>query len=418
MNRSLQTSFLLLLGGLACGFLFPGCRRAAPAEEEEVPPAPVKAVHAEFAEFGEWTELIGATQALPGHVARITAPVEGHVVSVLKDDTDRPVAEGQAVQKDQLIVRLDDRVARAQRDKALAMLSELLELRTQADLEYQVKSLDLDRLTKLVPAGTPQTSLPLVSKIEIDKARLAQEDAQSKQRAVAAKGKTLGAELRGLEAHLEYHQLRAPIKGVLGPLQVVPGQTLAVGATVAEVTDLAEIDVMAFAPPRLATKVRFGQPARFADKSSGDDYEGKVVFIAEQAQPDTGSILVKVRFANKAKLRANQVARVLVQTQAEKKRQTIPTSALMEDQDPPLVVIADEVEIKKHPEHGDEQIGKARKLRAFLGTRDRAENRVEILRLEDPATKKDVPVTDILFIIEGGHGLHDGDPLKVQQKKE
>ena len=43
-----------------------------------------------------------------------------------------------------------------------------------------------------------------------------------------------------------------PIKGVLGPIQVVPGQTLAVGATVAEVTDLTEIDVVAFAPPRLA----------------------------------------------------------------------------------------------------------------------------------------------------------------------
>jgi HlyD family secretion protein len=418
MNRPLRAFCFLLLCGLASGLLLSGCRRAAPPEEEEAPPAPVTAVHAEFAQFGEWTELIGATQALPGHVARITAPVEGHVVSLLKDDTDRPVAEGQTVIKDQLIVRLDDRVARAQRDKAVAMLSELLEIRTQADLAYQLASLDLDRLTKLNPAGTPETSLPLVSKIEIEKARLAQQDAQSKQRAVAAKGKTLGAELRGLEVHLDYHQLRAPIKGVLGPIQVVPGQTLAVGATVAEVTDLTEIDVVAFAPPRLANKVRLGQPARFADKSSGDDFEGKVVFIADQAQPDTGSVLVKVRFANKAKLRANQVTRVLVQTQAEAKRQSIPTVALMEDQHPPLVVIADEVEVKKHPEHGDEQIGKARKLRAFLGIRDRAENRVEILRLEDPATKKTVAVNDALFIVEGGHGLHDGDPLKVQQKKE
>jgi len=245
-----------------------------------------------------------------------------------------------------------------------------------------------------------------------------QQDAESKKRAVTAKEKTLAAELRALTVHLDYHKLRAPIKGVLGPIQVVPGQTLAVGATVAEVTDLTEIDVVAFAPPRLANKVQLGQSARFAGKTSDDDPEGKVVFIAEQAQPDTGSILVKVRFANKAKLRANQVARVLVQTQVEKKRQTIPTAALMEDQDPPLVVIADEVEIKKHPEHGDEHIGKARKLRAFLGIRDRALSRVEILRLEDPATKKDVEVNEVLFIVEGGHGLHDGDPLKIQHKKE
>src|SRR5260370_12444428 len=123
MNRPLRAFCFLLLCGLASGQLLSGCRRAAPPEEEEAPPAPVTAVHAEFAQFGEWTELIGATQALPGHVARVTAPVEGHVVSLLKDDTDRPVAEGQTVEKDQLIVRLDDRVARAQRDNAVAMLS-------------------------------------------------------------------------------------------------------------------------------------------------------------------------------------------------------------------------------------------------------------------------------------------------------
>lgn len=417
MKQPLRASCFLLLCGLTGGLL-PGCRRAAPTEEEEVPPAPVKAVHAELAAFGEWTELIGATQALPGHVARITAPVEGHVVSLLRDDKDRPVAEGQAVEKDQLIVRLDDRVATAQRDKAVAMQSELTESRTQADLAYQLASLDLDRLTKLNPPGTPETSLPLVSKIEIDKARLAQQDAQSKQRAVTAKEKTLAAELRALNVHLDYHHLRAPIKGVLGPIQVVPGQTLAVGALVAEVTDLGEIDVIAYAPPRLANKLRPGQSARFADKASDDDAQGKVVFVADQAQPDTGSILVKVRFTNRAKVRANLVTRVLVQTQADEKRQTIPTAALMEDQDPPLLVIADEVQVKKHPEHGDEQIGKARKLRAFLGIRDRAQNRVEILRLEDPATKKDVAVQEALFIVEGGHGLHDGDPLKVQGKKE
>jgi HlyD family secretion protein len=418
MNRPLRAALFLLLCGPASGFLLPGCRRAAPAEEEGVSPAPVKAVHAEFAQFGEWTELIGATQALPGHVARVTAPVEGHVVSLLKDDKDRPVAEGQVVEKDQLIVRLDARVAAAQRDKTLAMLTELTESRTQADLAYELASLDVDRLTKLIPAGTPETSLPLVSKIEIDKAKLAQRVAQSQQRAVTAKEKTLRAELLALNVHLDYHQLRAPIKGVLGPIQVVPGQTLAVGATVAEVTDLTEIDVVAFAPPRLANKVRLGQPARFADKSSGDDPEGKVVFIADQAQPDTGSVLVKVRFANKTKLRANQVTRVLVRTEVEEKRLTIPTAALMEDQDPPLVVIADEVETKKHADHDDEQIGKARKLRAFLGVRDRGENRVEILRLEDPATKKDVALNEVLFIVEGGHGLLDSDPVNVQLKKE
>ena len=212
----------------------------------------------------------------------------------------------------------------------------------------------------------------------------------------------------------------APIKGVLGPLLVVPGQTLAVGAVVADVIDLSEIDVVAFAPPRLAMKLRVGAVASYVtDKESNADPDGRVVFIADQAQPDTGSVLVKVRFPNSpVRLRANQVARVLVLTQEPKKRLTIPATCLMEDQDPPLVVVADDVTVKQHPEHGDEEIGTARKLRAYLGIRDRAEQRVEILRLEDIATKKDVPVEDALFIVEGGHGLHDGDTVKIARKKE
>src|SRR6516225_2567929 len=95
----------------AC-LLLAGCRQAPPPEE--TPPAPVKAQGAVSATFGEWTELVGATQPLPDLIARITAPVEGHVVSVLTDENGKPVREGQRVEKNQLIVQLDERAVRAQ----------------------------------------------------------------------------------------------------------------------------------------------------------------------------------------------------------------------------------------------------------------------------------------------------------------
>jgi RND family efflux transporter MFP subunit len=418
MNRIPCAALALLLGVLALS----GCRRSAPPAEEETPVAPVHVAHAEDASFGEWTELIGATQPLPGRVARVTAPVEGHVLSVLTDEQGQPVREGQPVKKGQVIVRLDDRVARANRDKAVAAIAELAEARKQADLAYQLASLDVDRLTKLNPPGTSPTSLPLVSKIEIEQARLKQQDAESKQRAVSAKEKTLKADLRVLEVHLEFHELRAPLDGVLGAIQVVPGQTLAVGAPVAEVTDLSEVDVVAFAPPRAARKLQVDQPAWFAGKQPGEaDREGpagKVVFIAEQAQPDTGNIQVKVRFPNAhRKLRANQVSRVLALTESETKRLTIPEAALIEDQNPPLVIVADDVQEKEH-EGKKILLGKARRLRAVLGIRDRAHHVVEILRLTDPESKQDVPVLGTQFIVEGGHGLHDGDVVKVEAAKE
>src|SRR5438445_7116786 len=76
-----------------------GCGRQAAPPEEEPPPAPVKWMEARQLFIEEWTELLGTTQALPDRAARITAPVEGRVVSVLRDAQGRPVTEGQIIKK-------------------------------------------------------------------------------------------------------------------------------------------------------------------------------------------------------------------------------------------------------------------------------------------------------------------------------
>ncbi|HVY16169.1 MAG TPA: hypothetical protein VHB27_13170, partial [Rhodopila sp.] len=58
------------------------------------------------------------------------------------------------------------------------------------------------------------------------------------------------------------------------------------------------------------------------------------------------------------------------------------------------------------------------KLRALLGVRDRERHLVEILGLEDPEKKEKVSLDDVLFIIEGGHGLHSGDAVRLEEKEE
>jgi RND family efflux transporter MFP subunit len=416
----LARSLLLLTSCLVLSAGVTGCSKA-PAPEEEVWIAPVKVAPARQITIGELTEMIGATQPLPGRGGRITAPVEGHVVSVLTDDMGHAIQEGQAVEKDQVVARLDDRVVRAQRDKVLAQLDEIKESRKQADLAYQGASLDVDRLTKLIPQGTASTG-GLISQIELEKAKLNQQDAESKQRAVTAKEKTLRADLHALDVQLHYYELRSPIAGVLGSLQVVPGQTLTPGTTVAEVTDLSQVDVVIFAAPRPAQKLRVSQsawlPGKEPDVPDKAGPEGQVVFIAVQAQPDTGNFLVKVRFPNdKLKLRSNQVTRAFVETQAEKQRLTIPEAALMEDQEPPLVVVAEDVKTETK-EGKEERTGKAKRLRAHIGVRDRAHHVVEIHKLEDPESKKTIPAAQALFIVEGGHGLHNGDLLKMDDYKE
>ena len=128
MRLLLRSPAGVLLPGLFAFLLasVSGCKRSAPAGEgEEKQVAPVKAVAARRVPLAEYTELLGGTQPLPQHAARVTAPVEGHVLWVLSDGSGPAVVEGQHVDKGQVIVQLDDRGVRATRDKTRAMLEEL-----------------------------------------------------------------------------------------------------------------------------------------------------------------------------------------------------------------------------------------------------------------------------------------------------
>lgn len=410
---------VFFLAGLLC-FGSIGCHKPPAAAEEEAK-APVQAVPAQHMSLGEYTELLGATQTLPQHAARVTAPVEGHVLWALSDGSGTGVVEGQHVEKGQVIVQMDDRIVRANRTKTEGMLADLHAQKRQADIALQLAQLERDRLEKLLPGGTG--AIPLISKVELEKASLVYKDAEAKQNAVLAKEKSLRGDLEVLDVQLEYHKLRAPIAGRLGTVQAVPGQTLPIGTPVAEVVDLREIDVVCVVPPDSAVKLALDQSAWLTTnqgavfpRESGP--VGRVVFIAVQAQADTGNFLAKVRFPNPdLRLRANMVVRVQVRTQPETERLTILEAALMEDLNQPFIVAVENVKTEKNKEGDEEKHGEARKLQAILGIRDRERHVVEILGLEDPEKKEKVAPDGLLFIIEGGHGLHNGDAVRVEQSQ-
>jgi len=371
-----------------------GCARTPPAADEEAPPAPVKAVKAQELALAEWTEILGTTQPLPGRVARISAPVEGRVLSVLRDANDKPLAEGQTVKAGTVIAQLDPRIVNEQKK--------------QAEFAVRLAEIEVKRLETLIGTSTSSNQVPLASRVELQKSRLSLEDAQSR--------------LKALDEQCCFYTLTSPIAGRLGLIQVVPGQTLAVGAAVAEVMDLSDIDVLCFVPPHATAHLALDQQARLSLADHAPVPSGKVVFIAVQAQAETGNFAVKVRFPNPAgQLRANAIFPVQVQTEPEKQRLTIPEAALMEDQTPPAVVVIQE-ETRKNKKGEEEKIWKARKLQAVLGVRDRSQHVVEILGLEDPEKdpKKKVKfaIKDVQFVIEGGYGLHDGDIVKPEEAKE
>jgi RND family efflux transporter MFP subunit len=418
-------SRLLAFSCLPGILLVAGCRQSAtPAGEEEAAPAPVKYIKPEETPLAEWTELVGTTQPLPGHSARVSAVVEGRVVRLLGEG-DSAIAEGQVIDKGQIIAQLDDRIARANRDKVAAGQEKLKELKNQAEVAVELARLDVTRLEKLLPVGASDSPMPLVARVELDRARLTLKDAESKQKGAVADLEAAKAELRALDEQLDLYIIRTPIRGRLGHVQVNVGQTLSVGTVIADVVDLEEVDVLCYVPPRTVSLLSLEQPARFAEDEGGDEDEpeagGRLVFLGVTAFPDTGNFPVKVRFKNEdLEYKVGTIMHVLVQTKPKVKRCVVPDEAIMEDQNPPAVIIVENIETREK-EGKKEQFGKARKLNATLGVRDRAKHVSEILSLEDPEKKEKVPVEDAVFVTEGLRGLRDGDMLKVEKdepKKE
>ncbi len=414
-----------LLGLVAVLLLLPsGCKKEeAPAEEEGEHAAPVKWETAEKADLEEWTELLGFTQPLPNHSAQISAAVGGYVLSVLPSDKGKPIVEGQRVEKGQILVQLDDRVLKANREKLLVSDPELQEQIKQAANALEAARYEMDRENKLQRSSG--TDVMLVTPREMEQARQALKDAESKYKGVKAKEDIARADLKALDEQLALYTLRAPIAGQLGMIHATPGQTLAAGAAVAEIINLDEIDVLCFVPSATVNKLHLDQVVHIEDHSEEITdavklEQGRIVFISDQAQAETGTIAVKARFPNKhRKLRSNVLVRVRVLTEKKTDCYSIPEAALLEDQEEPAVLIV-ETEKKKGKDGKEEEEHHVHKRVAKLGLRDREKHRVEILGLFEVEEEKKKPVKlekDTLFIVEGGHGLEDDDLVTLKKEE-
>jgi membrane fusion protein (multidrug efflux system) len=421
-RRALGALALLLLAGLPLG-----CGRAVPGEEK-TPPATVKWETASTNALEEWTELAGATIPLPDRYARISAAVEGKVRTVLTGADSKPVAEGQRVEKGTIVVQLDDTIMRANLAKIEANQDVLQQEQLQAQIAFEQASSEMDRLLKLKekddkePKG--QGYVPLVRPIDLEKATFALRDAQAKLSGAKSKITMGEKDIAATREQLKFYSLTAPITGQLGRIQVGPGQNLSVGATVAEMVNLDdEIDVLCFVPPSLIRKLKLDMDARSGPvekdpKQTEPEAAGKVLYIADQAEPETGNFAVKVRFANKeAHLRSNRVLRIRVLTQPARECLALPESAVMEDEDPPTVVIVENVKTGTNADGKEETTGVARRVQVELGLRDRVLHQVEILRLidpeKDPEKKWKGDIKEALFVVEGGQGLQTGDAVKL-----
>ncbi len=384
---------LVALAALLLACLAPGCKRAAPPGEEKAPPATVKWQGAAELSLEGWTELVGSTTPLPDRVARVSSAVEARVRDVLRAADGRPVAEGQHVEKGAALVHLDDTIIRKNLARLEAAQVALREDEKQGQLGVELANYDVERLRNLKEqeARRGAGSVSLVSPVEQQKADIALRDARSKLSAAKAKLVEGQKDIEALKAQLQYYVLTAPIAGRVGRVQVVVGQTLSPGTPVADIVDLEdEIDVLSFVPYDVVRRLQVGQTAKSGPVEREPDSpeieaDGKLIYIGQQAEPETGNFAVKLRFNNKAaRLRSNRVLRVSVLTTPAKECLALPEAAVSQDEEIPTVVLVENIEARKNDEGKDETVGVARRMQVELGVRDRKNRAIEIVRLIDP----------------------------------
>src|SRR5439155_15397047 len=128
----------------------------------------------------------------------------------------------QPVKKGDVIVQLDANIARANRDKAEAAHDEAKQHIQQAQYAVKLAEIDLRSREELSQKGLTGNSL--VSPIEIEKAKVALDDAKSKVRAAELHVVSGEKELKALNEQLQLYTLTSPLAGRLGRLQVVQAQ--------------------------------------------------------------------------------------------------------------------------------------------------------------------------------------------------
>ncbi len=253
----LSLAVLLLAAG--------GCRRDGAGPEPEVP-RNVRILVLAPVDFTEALEFSGVLRPVRG--TDLGAEEGGTVVAIPRD-------KGETVAAGEIVVRLDDRLAAAELERARA--------------ELRLRAFDADRTARLFAAGK-------VSERE----KLAAESARDQ----------AAAAVRAAEVRLDHMRVTAPFAGIVAARDVEPGQLVLPGARVARVVALDTLKVVGGVTEREVPWIRAGAAAEIV-LDDGTRSAGTVAFVAPEGDPVDGKFAVEVVVPDTGHvLRPGVVARV------------------------------------------------------------------------------------------------------------
>ncbi len=144
----------------------------------------------------------------------------------------------------------------------------------------------------------------------------------------AAAIKQAEAQLGSTRQNLDYHQITAPIDGIVGSFDTTKvGDYVTAGEQLTTITNNHSFNLNINIPVEYRDRLKLGLSVQAINKDGSPGVEGKITYIAPLVQQNTQSVLTKVTFTNQASLRDREYVRVRV-IWDKKPGVLIPTTAI------------------------------------------------------------------------------------------
>jgi len=310
-----------------------GCRKPTDDDKKATPRVQVRVAKAERRTLHPTLEVIGLVQAAPERQALLSAAAPGLVETLA-------AAEGSHVHKGELIVRLDERKARLDLERAEASLARLVAKPRREELSQAAGALEKARSAHEQAArrrkkseDLRQRNPELVPEIQILDDRRAEEAARADLESAEAQQDLLNKgprdeqrreaalDVDAARLQLEFCRVTAPFDGDLIEVLARAGMKADVGTPLARLLDSSEVVVQARVPgdrlAAIAAAIRNakGEPpaAMRSESFPGESFVAKSGWLSQQTEAATSDVAVKFRVANsKGLLRVGMAVAVTI----------------------------------------------------------------------------------------------------------
>jgi len=202
------------------------------------------------------------------------------------------VSEGSAVEKDQIIARLDTSKLATQRRQSEAALQELQINRRlaengvrQARTQHENLTVNLQRQVSLLEGGSSTQQIVDDLKTQEEIARLRLSSAQDQLAALDAKENQLRAALDLVTLQLEDAVIRSPLAGSVIEKYVEAGENVPLGGAIVKIADVKRPWIKIYLAEGDVGLVSLNAPVRvLADALTGKSFEGRVTWISPKAE--------------------------------------------------------------------------------------------------------------------------------------